>query len=283
MSKPKTAYTTMKGQFDKKIWVADNIASEAFISASNFSVISSGVANWGIMAIGDQDHGSGSDGFDIYISTTNQILDIEYNGTGALSDPAAYTNHGRLGQFNIDEAYDVSDGLFNSIYTYPGMDLDGDGNRELVVGYKGACGDAGDVLGGELFVTNTFGVFVYEWGDSTQSIDINLSTKVEDRHNNWSIITPDDYVLEQNYPNPFNPSTNISFTLPLEKRISLKIYDALGNEVRSLIDNTAFSPGSHTVPWDATNNNGEPVTSGVYVYKLIYGNFSKSKTMTLVR
>lgn len=269
----------------QRIYVMDNIVSEAFVSESDLHIISEGVEQFGIMAIGDQDHGSGSDGFDIFVSTVPEIVNIEYNGSGGLSDPASYTNHGRLGQFNLDEVYDVSDGLFNSIFTYPGMDIDNDGKRDLVVGYKGGCGTSGpiDELQGEEFALNTYGIFVFEWGDSTQSIPVTLTTDVEDAPPDWIVVMPDDYVLEQNYPNPFNPTTNITFTLPLDKRVSLKIYNSLGQEVKSLIDNQEYTQGSHTLMWDATDNSGNPVSSGVYIYRLIFGNFSKSKTMSLMR
>jgi hypothetical protein len=274
--------------------VVDNIVSDALVGPSDLHVISEGVEQFGIMAIGDQDHGSGADGFDIYVSTGPEIINIEYKGTGALSDPASYTNHGRLGAFNLDQAYTFSDGLFNSIYTYPGMDMDSDGNRDLVVGYKGACGTGGnppDSLEGQRFTLNTYGIFIFEWGDSTKSIPLTLGTAVEDRQRAWTVITPDDYQLEQNYPNPFsqiprfagNPTTTINFSLPLSKRISLRIYNASGQEVKTLINDQNYSEGTHSVQWNATDNQGKPVASGVYIYRLIFGNFSKSRTMTLVR
>lgn len=269
----------------QRVYVADNIFSDDFVSAGDFQIISEGVEQFGIMGIGDQDHsGQGSDGFDIYVSTVDEIHDIEYNGSGLVSDAANYTDFGRIGGFNLDEAYDFSDGLFNSIFTYPGMDLDKDGKREIAVGYKGACGDNGDRLGGELFVANTFGVFVFEFGDSTASIPITLTTDVKERNaGSFTIITPEDFVLEQNYPNPFNPTTNITFDLPLDKAVSLKVYNSLGQEVRTIINGELLSKGRHTVQWNATDNAGNPVSSGVYIYKLIFGNFSKSKQMTLVR
>jgi FG-GAP-like repeat/FlgD Ig-like domain len=267
----------------QNIYVIDNIVSDALVSPSDLHVISSGLEQFGIMAIGDQDHGTGSDGFDIYVSTVPEILDIEYKGVGAISDPASYVNRGRLGKFNLDQAYTLSDGLFNSIFTYPGMDIDGDGNRDIVVGYKGACGAAGDVLQGQPFTLNTYGIFVFEWGDSTKSIPLTLTTEVKDQQHNWTVITPDDYHLEQNYPNPFNPSTTITFSLPLNKRISLSIYNLNGQEIKRLIDDEDYNQGTHSVQWDATDDQGKPVASGVYVYRLVYGNFSKTKTMTLVR
>jgi hypothetical protein len=273
------------GNFDRKIWVADNIVSDALISSSDFNVISNNQIAWGIIAIGDQDHGTGSDGFDIYYSNGSEIYDLEYKGTGALSDPASYTNHSRLGKFNLDQTYTVSDGLFNSIFTYPGMDIDGDGNRDLVASYKGGCGTSGppDELEGQRFTLNTYNLFIFEWGDSTKSIPITLTTGVEDRQPGWTIITPDDYHLEQNYPNPFNPSTTITFSLPLNKRISLSIYNMNGQEIKKLIDDTDYNQGTHSAQWDATDDQGNPVASGVYIYRLTYGNFSKTKTMSLLR
>ncbi len=266
----------------QRVYVADNIFSDDFVSASDFQIISDGVEQFGIMGIGDQDHsGDASDGFDIYVSTVNEIHDIEYKGMGLVSDPASYTNHGRIGGFNLDEVYDVSDGLFDELFTYPGMDLDKDGNREIVASYKGS---GNDILQGAAFSKNTYGIFVFEFGDSTQSIPLTLTTDVKTRNaGSFTIITPEDFVLEQNYPNPFNPTTNITFDLPLDKTVSLKIYNSLGQEVRTLVNNQALSQGKHTIRWDATDNSGNAVSSGVYIYKLIFGNFSKSKQMTLVR
>ena len=98
-----------------------------------------------------------------------------------------------------------------------------------------------------------------------------------------SIITPDDYELKQNYPNPFNPETNIEFFLPLRKKISLTIYNAIGQKVTSLISDQQYDSGSHKLSWDGTNQAGVRVASGVYIYTLKYGNFTKSKRMTLLK
>ncbi len=97
------------------------------------------------------------------------------------------------------------------------------------------------------------------------------------------IITPNDYTLEQNYPNPFNPTTSIRFSLPLQKKISIVVYDVLGNEVKTLINGQEFEKGSYEVTWDGTNNIGNTVASGQYIYTMKYGNFSKSLKMTLLK
>ncbi len=98
-----------------------------------------------------------------------------------------------------------------------------------------------------------------------------------------TIITPDDFRLEQNYPNPFNPSTTIPFSLPVRAQVSLKIYDMLGKEVRTLINNEQYPAGQTEISWDGKANNGAPVSSGTYFYSLIYGNFQKTNKMILVK
>ncbi|MCX8057194.1 MAG: FG-GAP-like repeat-containing protein [Ignavibacteria bacterium] len=98
-----------------------------------------------------------------------------------------------------------------------------------------------------------------------------------------TIITPDDYQLYQNYPNPFNPSTKISFYLPIEKKISLKIYNQLGQLVKTLIDNQLYDKGNHSIIWDGRNDAGKLVTSGIYIAQLQFGNFSKEIKMMLVK
>ena len=93
---------------------------------------------------------------------------------------------------------------------------------------------------------------------------------------------PEKYALEQNYPNPFNPSTSIRFQVPVNEPVRLKIYDILGKEVRTLADRR-FTPGQHTLVWDGRDNRGNPVASGIYVYKMTAGEFFKMRKMNLVR
>ncbi len=103
------------------------------------------------------------------------------------------------------------------------------------------------------------------------------------KEKNLTIITPADYKLEQNYPNPFNPSTTIQFYLPIKKEISLVIYNSAGQKVKTLINNQVFNKGRYVQQWDGTNDNGKQVASGMYIYKLKFGNFSKSMRMLLVK
>ncbi|MCW8814161.1 MAG: multicopper oxidase domain-containing protein, partial [Chlorobium sp.] len=87
-----------------------------------------------------------------------------------------------------------------------------------------------------------------------------------------------DFRLEQNYPNPFNPSTTINFSVPNENTlVSLKIYNSLGQEVGTLI-NQIVPAGNHEVQFDASS-----LSSGVYFYTLNAGNFVESKKMILMK
>lgn len=267
----------------RKLWVVDNIVDDTFVGQDNIKEVLNGLGIFSIWDDGDQDHGTGEDGFNLYLSSGLFIFDIEYNGVGELSSPSSYSVDTL--DYNLGEVYDNTNGLFDEIFTFAGMDLDNDGARDLIASYKGdpSANDADgevDTLGAQPFAKNTYAIFWFEWG-SQDNFDIVTSTDGQPRP--ITIITPENYRLHQNYPNPFNPTTNISFELPINKTVSLKIYNSRGQEVRTLIDHQTYPPGLHTVQWDAADDSGNPVASGVYIYKLIFGNFSKSKTMTLVR
>lgn len=100
---------------------------------------------------------------------------------------------------------------------------------------------------------------------------------------------PNSFVLNQNYPNPFNPTTTISYTLKSmdsqklrTTKTSLKIYNTLGQEVKTLIDKVQ-SPGVYDLEWDGTSRNGSKVASGVYFYRLQRGDESNTKKMIFLK
>lgn len=90
-------------------------------------------------------------------------------------------------------------------------------------------------------------------------------------------ISPVQFHLSQNYPNPFNPSTSIQYTVGTRQFVSLKVYDILGNEVASLV-NEEKPAGNYKVSF-----NGAQLTSGVYIYRLQYLNFVETKKMVLLK
>ncbi len=105
------------------------------------------------------------------------------------------------------------------------------------------------------------------------TITVNPVTDVKD----ISQTIPGTFNLMQNYPNPFNPSTTISFSLPSKSFVSLKIFDVIGNEIATIV-NQELSAGNYTKQWNAEN-----MSSGVYYYQLKAGNFSETKKLVLLR
>ena len=93
---------------------------------------------------------------------------------------------------------------------------------------------------------------------------------------------PEDYGLAQNSPNPFNPETTISFQLPDPGRVTLVVYNMLGQEVRRLVDEE-MGAGTHTARWDGRDSLGRRVASGIYLYRMEAGAFSTVRRMALVK
>ncbi len=96
------------------------------------------------------------------------------------------------------------------------------------------------------------------------------------------IETPNEIHLSQNYPNPFNPDTEIQFQLPASSHILLNIYNTNGQQIRTLVDGVQQA-GLHTFVWNGQDNNGKPLASGIYLYRLQTGSFSQVRKMTLLR
>ena len=99
------------------------------------------------------------------------------------------------------------------------------------------------------------------------------ATSVEQDHN----VVPTSYTLSQNYPNPFNPSTQIRFTITQSGATTLKVYDVMGREVTTLVNET-LAPGAYNVKFDATN-----LSSGTYLYVLTSGGYRLTNKMLLLK
>ena len=98
-------------------------------------------------------------------------------------------------------------------------------------------------------------------------------TDVNDKVNGM----PTTYVLDQNYPNPFNPVTKITYEIPVQSNVLLKVYDIIGNEVATLV-NEPKPAGSYNILFDATN-----LSSGVYFYRMQAGDYIEAKKMIYLK
>lgn len=246
------------------------------------------------------------------------LIAIQYKGTGSVLDPNSYVKnlvykgegadvfatykiyHGKIDTVitGTDTVITVTDPTvldtvreetpFTAYIYANNVDLDRDKKLEIVLA--------------EQSVYDSITVQHYKWVDSTRqwALDKSLSGKIINnarktvrvleydglsgfRDEVYAIIDPDDYKLEQNYPNPFNPTTSIRFSLPVDKKISLKIYDMLGKEVATLINNEVYQKGSHEMKWNGKTNYGTSAASGNYIARITYGNFTKSIKMTLLK
>ena len=116
------------------------------------------------------------------------------------------------------------------------------------------------------------GYFVIFSGDST------LVTEVKDS----PLIIPEKVDLKQNYPNPFNPTTTIEYTLQKKGNVVVKIFDSIGKEIKTLVNQTQQS-GSYKVIWDGTSTKGEKVSSGIYFYRLQIYNATVTKKAVYIK
>jgi len=119
-------------------------------------------------------------------------------------------------------------------------------------------------------------------GISDWSVSRSFTTGMISAVDESPLPAPRDYILHQNYPNPMNPATEILFELPAAAHVSLKIYDLLDREIRTLAD-VPYQAGSHILRWDGKDNRGLAVPSGIYFYRLQTGSFSQAKMVILLR
>ena len=95
-------------------------------------------------------------------------------------------------------------------------------------------------------------------------------------------VLPNEISLSQNQPNPFNPSTTISFALPEATRVALRVYDARGSLICTLIDRE-LGAAEHAVEWNGRDDLGNPVATGVYLYRLQAGSKVLQHKMILAK
>ena len=94
---------------------------------------------------------------------------------------------------------------------------------------------------------------------------------------------PVEFALNQNYPNPFNPSTLIRYQLPEQTNVTISIYDLMGRSVRTLIPGESQKAGYRQVLWNATNDFGQPVSAGIYLFTIEADNYRATKKMLLLK
>jgi hypothetical protein len=112
------------------------------------------------------------------------------------------------------------------------------------------------------------------------SAEVSLTITAVDERPTASL--PTEFALRQNYPNPFNPSTQIAYDLASPRHVSLKIFNTMGQVVKTLVDSEQPA-GRYTITWDGTSEAGTRVASGVYLYIIKAGDFVQSRRLTVLK
>ena len=127
--------------------------------------------------------------------------------------------------------------------------------------------------------------FVNKSGDTTVPA-FNPGVIVKDIPNGMNdpeiAVLPTSCLLFQNYPNPFNPSTTIEYSVPARAHVTIEIFNLLGQHVTTLVDETKTA-GMYKTEWDGTDTAKKPVSTGVYLYRFIAGEFVETKKMLLLK
>jgi len=141
--------------------------------------------------------------------------------------------------------------------------------NEFEFGYRiGGDGNYIDMTNSDSIIVSSGSELSIKIGNSVLSTDVALTPKV--------------FALHQNYPNPFNPITTIQYDLPDQSQVEIIIFDIMGREVKILV-NQKQDFGFKSVVWDATNNLGQPVSAGMYLYRISAGDFHQVKKMILLK
>jgi hypothetical protein len=121
--------------------------------------------------------------------------------------------------------------------------------------------------------------YVSDFEDGVYILQNNASTGIDEEK---TPMLPGTLRLEQNYPNPFNPVTTIAYHLPAKSSVQLTIYNLAGQKIRTLVQ-AKQAAGTYRVTWDGCNQLGEPVNSGMYIYRLQTQEGVRVKKMLLLR
>jgi hypothetical protein len=211
--------------------------------------------------------GSGVDFFAVHGATDAPTVDIIARNVATLVDNAAYGD--------ITDYINVPAGSYilditpgddnNTIVASFEVDLSGLEGGSAVVFASGFLNPSANQNG------EPFGIYAALSDGTVVGFGAVTSNKDED------VSTPVKYGLQQNYPNPFNPTTNINFTIPEQQLVQLRVYNVIGQEVATLV-NDVMNSGNYSVAFNAAD-----FSSGVYFYKLQTGSFSEVKKMMLAK
>ena len=255
---------------------------KTLIILSVFSFAFSGAS---LYVCGHTDDGAGNATFDICMNSDEAVAGVQFSfesgtsgfaisGTsgGAMQDAGFTASTGSslvLGFSFTGATIAPMDGVLTTISgTYANNGL------HTVGPYIGAADAFSNASAGQVVVedwsTNSALATQWEAGNDSALLDAEM---------------PAEYSLKAAYPNPFNPSTTIEYNVEVAGNVNIAVYDMMGREVKTLV-NEYVSPkagGTYSVVWDGTNNSNAFVSTGVYIYRMVSNEFTKTQKMTLTK
>ena len=208
------------------------------------------------------------------------IYDAWGDGICCLYGSGGYTLHldGSLiasgGEFGASESvyFSAGSGQWLSIDPASGV-VAADASTDIMLNVDASSLDAGN-YNGEIFIISN--------DPDNGYVTIPLSVTVNGMSSEDDALLPEEFALHQNYPNPFNPVTTLRYDLPENSMVSIKVYDMLGREVRTLV-NQVQDAGFKSIIWDATNDYGKSISAGIYLYQIQAGDFIQTEKMVLLK
>jgi len=303
-----TEFRTVPAGVELNIAVAPGTSSSSADALATFPVTLEAEQSYVVVA--------GGVVFDGYDNSVNSDIAFNLFATTDVSESRRYKRfvslnvfHGatdapevdviaRAGNWETTLVDDLSFGQFSGSARVPATkyELDvatsDDNNRTVVATYdadlRGLRGKSAVVFAsGFLSPANnqdgeSFGLFAALPNGTVVALpDVAGSLTASSAKNGESVL-PESYSLAQNYPNPFNPTTQIGFSLPEAAAVRVDVYNVLGQQVRTLVDER-LAAGYHEVTWDGRSDNGSSVSSGIYFYRMAAGDYSESRKMLMVK
>lgn len=199
--------------------------------------------------------------------------------------------------FQLDDNEELSDFTFGDVIISAGDYWIGYEDQDS--SFTSGLGSSGDII---VFADSSGNSLIVELEASVEIDSVSLSQSFDENGNgcftnptpgilNGECITlstkpshllASGFMLYQNYPNPFNPVTNISYSLSQDSYVNINIYDLKGNYVKSLT-RKSMSTGRHSIQWDATNEFGDDVSTGIYFYTIKTEYSSETKKMLFLK